>query len=359
MLDSVDIPRPPETKPKIENLLPPGYPKYLFHGTSNGNLAQIVRLGFSTGTCTSNLFDSTNTRYSRKDGCVVVIPFSSSDFHNAGPDGINPNHYYTVKAIQPERIEFSYDHVDTDGVPLEDRNYTTDVYITPNKIGAFRLDRQQQNYLSLIADLLSGSSPYRYIRDVDPTKIEVIKKLIIQHGLDTDDSTFPAETLHIQGDISEEGVLDWNIYQRQLYAAQCLGLTPEDFRTIESLRQALSPHCQNDASFIQYALQSFPGRVEWISTPPQISNIDLLSQIALQTHQLDIVGQTEALLDGEVSSYNPLFPDSDSMQYFNQLKNGLTRHLPTSPSISSVPTEQETESLPKISHPFDINDILD
>lgn len=349
MYDEEDRSTPAETKLKIDDLLPPGYPKYVFHGTSEGNYIQIDQFGPALGTFTSNLFISANRRYSREDGCILVCPYSDFEFHNAGPNEVSPNLYYTIKAIQPKKIKFSYNHRDPDGVPYEDKICETNIYITPDKISAFRINSEQQAYLRLIADLLSGD----HVRNTDWRKMRMIEELVVRYKLNKPEVKNPVDTLFFSGLIGgdDNAILEWDVYQNQKLAAKCLGLNPEDFQTNESLRVALAPHCSDEASFVEYALKNFPGKVEWLSHHFDISDKDLLSQIIVQFHQFYIICATEALLAGGEINCNPLYPDSKNMQKLNELLKRQVKQPPVV-GLETKPEEPEIVFTPKTDGKF-------
>ena len=312
--------------PVIEQYLPRNYPRLLFHGTAKGNSDSIRTQGLAKGTLTTDVGESLDERFYRKDseGRLLIARYAPALFTTH--DELYPYLRYEIKEGTGETQRIVYTNIDTDGTTFSSEQ-TTSRNIAPENIGSVAIDEEQAEYLDLMSKVISGST--RILGSFDEKSLQRVADMLRKHNLPDSAAGRSGEGITMSM-VLEEGLqdgadLDYRTHLYQKMLAPILGIDIEDFKDFDSLQEAVSTHFHSEEDFLERVVKMFPKASEaahifqWDWNNLAIDDETIAKDIIRQQYQRKAIDNVKGILKG----YSPVqfieFAQSESTKGLHKL----------------------------------------
>ncbi len=304
----------PNQKPTLQELLPPGYPRLLFHGTSTENAVKISTQGLVLGTVTTNAADSLTDRFFRRiGGQLVIMEYKEEDFQtNTQPNQFNPYRYFEIKKKSITPVHVEYDYVDTDQA-AGSGEISSNECIPSEELRIVSLNPEQARFLQNVNGLLTAEDSWLFGQTDEQRAFRYKAKLQQFPGRDF----VPAS----EGDHSGRGGDNYIKYFRQQKIGELLQFQPSDFVGFESYQRKLHELYPTEQQLVERLALSFPGDLEVAGGGFTIDSQTIVTTLLRQMIQCTVVTAVCKALKGEVDAMpRILYPDGEDAAGLKRLQ---------------------------------------
>lgn len=295
----------PNKKPTLKELLPPGYPQLLVHGTSSENAAKILTQGLSRGTLSTNVVDSLDSRFFREGGGrLIVTRYHEAHFQTKSrPQDYAPFRYYQIARRAPQSQMIDYDRIDTDNIGSSEQAQST-VSIPPEELEIVRVSDEQVQFFFNVLDAVMPDT-YRLLRYVDGVRMLGYEAKLSEA---TDDQLM----FDVEEDPSDRSDIDFIIFCRQRDIGKMLQLPLTAFVDFETYQRELHKLYPSEDALIEHLISIFPGKLESESGSLTPDSKEVVKMLIRQIIQFVVVSTLrEMLLENSVLTSRVLYPDGE------------------------------------------------
>lgn len=295
----------PNKKPTLKELLPPGYPRLLFHGTSTENAVKISTQGLALGTVTTNAADSLTDRFFRRSGGqLVIMEYKEDDFQtNTQPNQFNPYRYFEIKkqSMTPVRVE--YDYVDTDQA-AGSGEISSNECIPSDELRIVSLNPEQAQFLQNVNGLITAEDSWLFGQTDEQRALRYKARLQDFPGWDF----IPAS----EGDSSGKGGDNYKKYFRQQEIGELLQFEPSDFMDFHTYQSKLHELYPTEHQLVERLASLFPGNLEGSGGGLSIDSQTIVTNLLRQMIQCTVVTAVCKVLREDVDTMpRLLYPDGE------------------------------------------------